>query len=67
MKRWHSAKRKNVTNHRIDAFLDDVVAVYKKHGLSISHEDGQGAFIIEPFSELKVLWLRHSYDGTTEG
>ncbi|MEK7214101.1 MAG: (5-formylfuran-3-yl)methyl phosphate synthase, partial [Chloroflexota bacterium] len=34
------------------AFLADIEAVYRKHGMSISHEDGHGGFIIEDLDEL---------------
>ena len=45
-------------NH--DAFLDEIEAVCKKHGLSISHQDFQGAFIIEPFDPRNMEWLRQA-------
>lgn len=47
-----------VNRDRIGAFLDEIEAVQRKHGISISHEDGQGAFILVPFSEGMLLWLR---------
>lgn len=34
------------TNQRVDAFLEDLMRLYDKHKLVISHEDGHGAFII---------------------
>lgn len=45
-----------------DAFLDDVIAVYKKHGLAIGHEDGHGAFIVETFDESNMQWLLAAHD-----
>lgn len=30
----------------VKAFLADLMALYDKHGLAISHEDGHGGFII---------------------
>lgn len=45
----------------VDAFIDDIVATCRKHGLSIGHEDGHGAFIIEPFSESNADWLNHAH------
>ena len=40
-----------------EAFFNDLESVFKKHGLSLSHEDTQGGFIIEPFSDKNLKWL----------
>lgn len=42
----------------IDAFLEDIVRVCRTHGLCISHEDTGGAFVIGPFNETAIAWLR---------
>jgi hypothetical protein len=42
-------------------FLEDIVAVYKKHGLSISHEDSGGAFIVEEYKEYNIEWLYEAF------
>ena len=41
-----------------ETFFDEIEAVCKKYGLSISHEDGWGAFEIVPFDEECIEWLR---------
>ena len=38
--------------------IDIVIALGKYYGVSLSHEDGHGAFLIEPFSEKNANWLR---------
>ena len=38
-------------------FLNDVESVCKKYGLSISHEDYNGAFLIEKYSKENIEWL----------
>lgn len=38
-------------------FLKDVDEVCKKHNLSISHEDGHGAFLIERYNKNNIEWL----------
>lgn len=48
------------SRERADAFLLEIIDVCKKHGLSISHEDSQGGFIIEPYSEYDVEWIRQA-------
>lgn len=39
-------------------FFKDIEEVCKKHGLSISHEDGHGGFLIEKYDEHNIKWLR---------
>ena len=46
-----------MTRDKMQSFLNDIIEVYKKHGLSLSHEDSQGAFIIDEFKEDNVRWL----------
>ena len=45
---------------RKKAFIDDILEVYKKHNLSIAHEDCHGAFIIEELDQYNIDWLKHS-------
>jgi hypothetical protein len=33
----------------------------RKHGLSIAHEDSQGSFIIEPYSDFAARWLTYAF------
>jgi hypothetical protein len=42
----------------VEAFLDEIESVCRKHGMSISHTDSQGSFLIVPFSPPYVEWLR---------
>ena len=44
-----------------EAFMDDIEQVCRKHGVSISHEDEHGSFVLEPFSEEGMTWLRDAY------
>lgn len=53
-----------VENPTIEAFLDDIEAVCKKHLLSIGHEDSQGGFKIEEFDDYNIDWLRAAEDCT---
>ncbi len=59
MKRYDPDLKKevDVAIPAVDAFVADIVAVYRKHGLSISQQDGHGAFIIERLSEENIGWL----------
>jgi hypothetical protein len=50
----------------IDAFIAEIEAVCKKHGLGISHEDVHGAFVIEAYNE-DSGWLEAAVDGRQLG
>lgn len=69
MKRW-SIKGGEfggyIENEKVDKFLQEIADVCRKHGYSISHEDGHGAFEIEDFSESNVEWLMAAADNTTD-
>ena len=41
-------------------FLEEIGEVCRKHGYSIGHEDGHGAFIVRPFDEGYLEWLGHA-------
>lgn len=43
--------------HHIKCFYRELIALYKKYGISISHEDSQGGFIIENYNEHNVDWI----------
>lgn len=55
MKRWGGKEESEDT--AIYLFLEEIKTVCKKHGLSISHEGGYGAFEIEKYSEDNMVWL----------
>ncbi len=43
---------------KVDAFLIEIDEVCKRHGLSISHEDAHGSFLVAPYdAEHLVPWL----------
>jgi hypothetical protein len=46
----------------LKAFFDDIEIVCRHHGLSLSHEDHQGGFIVMPFEEGLLRWLRAALD-----
>lgn len=61
MKRWDATAHGYVENPEVDAFLDEIIAVCRKHGFSIGHEDGQGAFLIDEVDEQNFDWLRGAH------
>ena len=46
---------------RMKIFLDEIHSVCVRHDLSISHEDGHGAFIIENYDERNIDWLFNAF------
>jgi len=62
MKRWSQKREENHENLKIDKFLLEIIEVCKKHDMSISHEDGHGAFIIEKASDDNFDWLMNAHD-----
>ena len=45
-KRWIRGSGQQIEAPDVDAFIADIVAVCKKHNMTIGHEDSQGAFVI---------------------
>jgi hypothetical protein len=61
---WDGLTRKFInTPKEMVNFINDIDEVCKKYGLSISHEDGHGAFIIEEYDEHNIKWLRDATKG----
>lgn len=53
-----------IQEDKITLFLNDIKSVCQKHGLSISHEDGWGAFEIQKYDEENIEWLFNAFDRT---
>lgn len=62
MKRWVAFRRERAESPRIDRFLDEIERVCRKHGLSIGHEDAEGAFTVGEFNKDALDWIREAYD-----
>jgi len=50
----------NTDTQKKESFIDDIVKIYKKYNLSLSHEDAQGAFKIEKYSDKNVDWIKET-------
>jgi len=66
MKRWTLADDKDLENERIDKFLEEIIEVSRRHGLSLSHEDRQGKFVVQKYSQDNAEWLIGADDDTNE-
>ena len=62
MKRWSDKKEDHIERPKIDKFLTEIDNVCIKHGLSISHEDGHGAFKIVVYNRRDAEWLQGADD-----
>ena len=58
MKRWNGIE--DIEMPKVDAFIEEVIALGKKHNLSIAHEDEHGGFIICKYSKLYADWFREA-------
>lgn len=47
-----------IDDSTIDKFLCELEELYRKYGLSLSHEDSQGAFIIEKLDVDNIKWVK---------
>ena len=55
---WYCKNSKQIEQPKeVADFLTEILGVCKKHGFSISHEDGHGAFEIEEWDEETGAWL----------
>lgn len=83
IERWNArAGERLPSDPRIEAFLDEIEQVCRKHGMTISHEDPHGNFEIEDFGgdpiagspfgpvanvgEYNIRWLRAASDNRSD-
>ncbi len=58
MKRFNGISRKYEDSPKeVEEFLLDLKELYKKHNMSISHEDDQGGFILDEYSLENINWI----------
>ena len=63
-KYWDIKKKENVLDRKTDLFISDIIEVYRKHNLSISHEDSHGCFIVEDYKgekDFNAKWLSNAH------
>ena len=58
---WDCNASQFIASSKVDEFLKELVELYKKHNLSISHEDSHGNFIIESYDQENIKWLNDCY------
>ena len=59
MKNWDCNKYEFIEQSKeLKNFFKDIESVCKKHGYSISHEDGYGEFEIQKYSNKNISWLK---------
>ena len=44
----------------VDAFLKDILAVFRKHRLELSHEDHGGAFVVRMLTKAGKAWVNQA-------
>lgn len=60
--RWIEREQGEGRAPDVDAFLADIEALSRKHGLAISHEDGHGAFLVVSVDQFDFSWLHAAHD-----
>jgi hypothetical protein len=59
MKRWCNDSKQMVDDPKVEKFIEELIKLYDKHGLAISHEDQQGSFIITTNKDpVYKKWIR---------
>ena len=48
---------------RIENFMKEYEELCVKHGLSLSHEDCEGGFIIDEYNQENVEWVKEAING----
>lgn len=61
--RWSRSEGKRINHPQVEAFLAELTEVCRKHNLSLSHEDTQGAFVIEGPNDTNLRWLNDASIG----
>ena len=44
-------------DREVQDFLEEIISVCRRHGFSISHEDGHGSFEVAPYNKACAEWL----------
>lgn len=61
MKSWNYKTSELIeTPEKQIKFLEEIEAICKKYDFSISHEDWQGGFEIEKYSQSNIDWLKEA-------
>jgi hypothetical protein len=61
--RYDLVNDRRLISPRAEKFLDDIEALFRKHGLSLAHEDHEGSFLIEDLAEMNIRWIRSAMIG----
>jgi hypothetical protein len=66
MSRWDCNVNKSVDDSAVEAFIDELVEVCRRHNMTLGHEDEHGAFQVNRFfTEGHANWLRSAHIGRT--
>lgn len=47
-----------LNKEKAELFINEIIELSKKHGLSLGHEDIGGSFEVHPYDERKNDWLK---------
>jgi hypothetical protein len=61
-KRWVKDAEEEQEVPELDELIEKIIGLCREYGVSLSHEDYQGAFEFEDPSEHNENWLRNAMD-----
>jgi len=53
---------KEILEEKKESFIKDLIKIYRNHGLSLAHEDHQGAFIVRNLEDDDIEWLKDAFN-----
>jgi hypothetical protein len=65
--RWVVSKQAmDESTPAVDAFVEDIIAVCRKHNLVLSHSSDYPSFVVEPMSEFRLQNLQEASDAVQD-
>lgn len=62
MKRWDQNKAEQIEDVQVDCMLEEILAVCRRYGMSLGHEDEHGAFVVyRKHNAHAESWLRSAH------
>lgn len=57
---YYNGKKDDIVDTNLDDFFKELFLLYEKYDISISHEDENGAFLLECYYPNNVKWIEEA-------